>query len=212
MTEALPVTVALLRHGGSHLIRPIVAEISGASIIEPGKNGAPPNKAAGPVIVFLRDPRDRIIATYRWTMRREFTKKAIRMARAGQTDDERLAYFIRSGADTVTDYITPMTAWAKTWCGWPGALTVRFESLRELGGAEIARIASFLERDFPAARNYTAAAMADGLFRSINDNAPTVVGRHSNWREWFGPLSKAAWKENLGEQLLEIMGYDGRTE
>jgi hypothetical protein len=207
LTEEKPVTVALLRHGGSHLIRPIVAEISGAPIIEPGKKGAPEGKSQGPVIVFLRDPRDRIVATYRWTMRREGSKKQLRIARAGRNDDERLAYFITAGSDAVTDYISPMMDWARVWCYWPGALRVHFETLRELGGAEVARVASFLKYDFPEALQFTDDRRAAELFARVNDNAKTVQGPHSKWREWFGPLSKAAWLNHDGEKLLEIMGY-----
>src|SRR4051812_49294270 len=66
-------TVALLRHGGSHLIRPIVSRL-GFEIVEPGNFGAPLDQAVGPVVVFLRDPRDRMVSTLRWW--REKPRKA----------------------------------------------------------------------------------------------------------------------------------------
>lgn len=188
-------TVALLRHGGSHLIRPIVARL-GFDIIEPGKHGAAIDQAEGPVIVFLRDPRDRMVATWRWWLRQP--GKSDRLARVSAVPDEQLAWLL---AEADGGFVAEMLRWAEIWCAWPNALTVRFEELRETGTREIARIAAHLGKPEDYQRD---AAIWDAVF----EKGRTFTGRYSDWREMFGPKSTAAWEEHGGPRLLELMGYD----
>jgi len=186
-------TVALLRHGGSHLIRPIVARL-GFEIIEPGNFGAPINEAQGPVIVFLRDPRDRMVATHRWWIAKP--RKAASMAAGGDTADAQIAWLLTEG-----EFLPEMLRWARIWCQWPGALSVRFEYLRAFESAEVALIAAHLglgpdhERD-------------EMIFTEVYARGRTYTGSHSDWRETFGPLSNMAWAKNGGAELLELMGYE----
>lgn len=188
-------TVALMRHGGSHFIRPIVHEITGgAEIVEPGKKGRPLGEAKGPVIVFLRRPRDRIVATYRWWMRQD--GKRARLERAGKTPDARIAWLLEH-ADG--GFLPGMLEWARIWCRWPGALTVRFEDLREKGAEEVTRIANFLAVDCDA----------EAIFRKVYGNSPTFTGAHSDWQATFGPKATEAWRRNGGAELLRLMGYAG---
>jgi hypothetical protein len=177
-------TVALMRHGGSHLIRPIVANM-GFDIIEPGKSG-PIDKAEGPVVVFLRDPRDRMAATLRWWRAREKGR------RYGKDPDAQLA-----GMLDKEGFMAHMRLWADIWCNWPGALTVRFEDMRRDGPREVARIAAHLgvECDPVAA------------FEAVYGKGRTYTGRHSVWSEHFGPKSRDAWDRLGGTELLRVMGY-----
>lgn len=185
------ITVALMRHGGSHLIRPIVHGMTGAQLLEPGKKGRPIDRAEGPVIVFLREPRDRMVATFRWWSKKE--GKAARLAAAGKSVDRQMAWLLSDAG-----FMADMLRWSKIWCSWPGALTVRFEDIRANGPSEVERIATFLG----------VKCDADELFGQVYKNSPTYTGRHSDWREWFGPRSLAAWDANGGQELLRVMDYD----
>lgn len=175
-------TVALLRHGGSHLIRPIVAAL-GYGIVEPGNFGAPLNEAVGPIIVFRRDPRNRVISKMRW-----------RLAKLGlpdSDDDFRTAELIRADA-------VEMRMWADTWCNWPGTLSVRFEDVRADGPAQITRIAKHLGTECDS----------EALYADIYAKGRTYTGRHSDWRKSFGPYSAAAWNAHGGPDLVRVMGYE----
>lgn len=185
-------TVALMRHGGSHLIRPIVAGL-GAEIIEPGNFGASLDHAEGPVVVFLRDPRDRMVATYRWWL--DKPRKAASMAEGGASADEQIAWLLNEG-----EFLSEMLRWARIWCHWPDALTVRFENMATQGTAEIGRIAAHLGKP----RDYQRDAE---IYESIWLKSRTYTGKHSDWREYFGPKSKDIWARHGGPDLLQMMGY-----
>lgn len=182
-------TVALMRHGGSHLIRPIVSRM-GFEIIEPGNFGAPANRARGPVIVFLRDPRDRMVSTFRWWMNKP--RKVEILIGRGDTDDAKLAWLLGDYG-----FMAEMTGWSQIWCPWPDALTVRFEDLRTDGPREVMRIA----------KHFGVGCDAAAVFDAVYAKGRTYTGQHSDWREGFGPLSLATWADHGGPELLEIMGY-----
>lgn len=188
-------TVALMRHGGSHLIRPIVSRL-GFEIIEPGNFGAPLDQAQGPVIVFLRDPRDRMVATRRspggWLHK---PRKSEQLMRVASDEDGQLAWMIDDAG-----FMTEMLRWARIWCRWPGALIVRFENVRSDGCAEVSRIMAHLGLSENRDR-------AVALFAETYGTGRTYSGRHSDWRESFGPLARAAWERTGGAELLELMGY-----
>lgn len=181
-----------MRHGGSHLIRPIVFRL-GANIVEPGNFGAPIDKAEGPVIVFLRDPRDRMVATYRWWL--EKPRKAASMAEGGASADEQIAWLLTEG-----EFLGEMLRWARIWCRWPDALTVRFETMRESGTQEIARIAEHLG----LAQDYQRDA---AIYAEVFEKGRTFTGRYSDWRESFGSRANETWAGNGGPELLDLMGY-----
>lgn len=185
-------TVALLRHGGSHLIRPIIARL-GLRIVEPGNFGASMDEARGPVIVFLRDPRDRMVATWRWW--REKPRKAASMAQGGDSADAQIAWLLGAGG-----FLPEMLRWAHIWCRWPGALTVRFEDMRADGCAEVARIAGHLGLPADAERDVA-------IFAEVYGRSRTYTGSHSDWRASFGPAATASWGAHGGAELLELMGY-----
>ncbi|OFX02445.1 MAG: hypothetical protein A3E78_11005 [Alphaproteobacteria bacterium RIFCSPHIGHO2_12_FULL_63_12] len=181
------VTVALMRHGGSHLIRPIVSNMGVERILEPGKFECPIDQAEGPVIVFIRDPRDRMAATLRWWMAREKGR------RYGTEPDDRLA-----GMLVDEGFLEHMLQWSRIWCVWPGALTVRFEDMRSDGPREVGRIANHL--GIPVEDPVAA-------FEAVYGKGRTYTGKHSNWKDYFGPKSLAAWDAHGGPELLGIMGY-----
>lgn len=198
------VTVALMRHGGSHLIRPIVSRLGASRIIEPGNFGHPVDRAKGPVIVFLRDPRDRMVSTYRWWLTKP--RKAEQLEDAGSTPDEQIAWLLSVGGDKVNRignplpgkrFVEEMLTWAMIWCPYRGSLIVRFEDLRTSGAREIDRIADHLH----------VKCDTQAVFDEVYGRGRTYTGRHSDWREYFGPAATAAWNRHHGPRLLEIMGY-----
>jgi hypothetical protein len=182
-------TVALLRHGGSHLIRPIVANL-GFEIIEPGNFGAPLDQSVGPVIVFLRDPRDRMVSTLRWWHGKP--RKAVMLD--GNNNDEQLRCLLETKG-----FLAEMLTWAEVWCNWNKTIPykVHFETIspRVVGG-----IANHLSLPQNPDRD-------ERIFDSVYGHGRTYTGNHSKWRESFGPLSIDYWNNNGGRDLLNMMGY-----
>jgi hypothetical protein len=203
MTDKIA-TVALLRHGGSHLIRPIVAAL-GFEILEPGNFGAPPDRAEGPVIVWLRDPRDRMVSTMRfWNGEgpRAKPKKAASLRRYGADPDAWLA-----GLLGPEGFMEHMRGWARTWCYWPGACISRFEDMRRDGPGEISRIAQHLSFGHLSVGHW-GAGPASALYARVFEQGSTFTGHYSDWRSAFGPRARAAWDELGGAELLRVMGYE----
>lgn len=183
-------TIALMRHGGSHLIRPIVANL-GFDIIEPGNFHAPLDQAVGPTIVFLRDPRNRMAATLRWW--RTKPRKNDLLTSNGNTNDEQLVYLLRN-----QNFLNEMLQWANIWCNWsPPHLIVRFESMN-VGRVKV--IAKHLGLSDDKERD-------ERVFNEVYEKGRTYTGNRSNWRDYFGPLSTQYWENNGGRDLMNLMGY-----
>lgn len=184
-------TIALLRHGGSHLIRPIVANL-GFDIIEPGNFGAPLGQAVGPVIVFLRDPRDRMASTLRWWL--DKPRKASLFPSTVATKDEQILFLLDDQA-----FLSEMLVWADIWCNWSKSMPyrVRFETIspRVVGG-----IANHLGLPQNPDRD-------EKIFSCVYGHGRTYTGSHSKWREYFGSMSLEFWNNNGGKDLLGMMGY-----
>lgn len=183
-------TIALMRHGGSHLIRPIVSKL-GFDIVEPGNFGAPLDQAIGPVVVFLRDPRDRMVSTLRWW--RGKPRKA-EMLGNNPSDDSQLRHLLEQRG-----FLVEMLVWANVWCNWTKTVPykVRFESIssRVVGG-----IANHLSLPQDSKRD-------ERIFSEVYGHGRTYTGSHSNWRGSFGPLSIDFWNKKGGRDLLNMMGY-----
>lgn len=183
-------TVALLRHGGSHLIRPIIANL-GFDIIEPGNFGAPLDQAVGPIIVFLRDPRDRMASTLRWWL--DKPRKASLFS-SDATRDEQILFLLDD-----QQFLVEMLKWANVWCNWRKTVPykVHFETIssRVVGG-----IANYLGLPQNPDRD-------ERIFSDVYGHGRTYTGSYSKWREYFGPLSLEFWNRNGGQDLLNMMGY-----
>ncbi len=192
------VTVALLRHGGSHLIRPLVTRLMPTAVlVEPGKGQAALDEAMGPIVVLRRDPRNRMVSTLRW-MREKGGLKATELESAGQDDDSRLAWLLTHRTAQRHTFIEGMTKWARIWCSWSDGLQLRFEDFAADGVFQVERLALHLGVECDAA----------SIYSEVYGIARTYTGRHSIWQEWAGPKSIAAWKTGGGPELMEIMGYD----
>ncbi len=188
-------TVALMRHGGSHLIRPIVANL-GFDIVEPGNFHTPLDQAVGPVVVFLRDPRNRMAATLRW-WRIKPRKNDLLGSFEGLPDhevaDRQLLYLLDKQG-----FLEEMTRWANVWCKWPPPkIVLRFESMSV---PWVRALASHL--GLPDDRDRD-----ERVFSETYGKGRTYTGSHSRWEDYFGPLSMRYWENNGGGELVDLMGY-----
>lgn len=181
-----PQTVMVLRHSGTHLILPIVKRLTGKPVYRPKGQDCLTCVPNGPVVVFVRNPRNWIVSSYRWK-------------RGSDLSDARLANFmtrVKDGAEM--NALQFAHAWAKRWMVHPGAMQMRMEDLkdREKGIAILESLRGFLKAGGNPAEVY------DSVY-----GGGTYTGRHSNWKEWFGPLSRATWRANRGREIEELMGY-----
>lgn len=192
----------VMRHGGAHLIKPFVKMTTLRGSF--GTKGMTSLEAEpqGRLLVFIRDPRNRIVSTYRWTKQHN-GKKISKLTRAAgeDSDDARIAALMTRRDEDGLSLMQFMHVWAERWCWWPGALVVTFEGFADPGSGpnEAKRIARFLGADENHALDVYSKHIGHGTF----------TGRHSQWKEWFGPRAKKAWKENNGKLLLGTMGYAG---
>lgn len=186
-----PYTVIVMRHGGSHLILPLVRAIARQPLYRPKGNEALICKPSGPTIIFIRNPRNRLVSFFRW--KRGFPETLAER-------DAALAWFMTLVTGRHSKKLNPlqfMLAWANRWMREDGLL-VRFEDMiGPHGEAEAVRIQKFLGTEGDAA-----------LVHKAIVGATTFTGRHSDWREWFGPQSLARYRANGGEDLDKLMRYE----
>lgn len=179
-----------LRHGGTHLILPLVKGLTGAPLYRPKGDEALICQPNGPTIVFTRNPRNWLVSFYRWKRGDPETL---------ELRDAALAKFMRSIRPRKTmNPIAYAQRWAWRWRRWPGVHIVRFESLQDRAeGIETMRkMCEFLG----------VAADPESVYLSVYGRG-TFTGKHSDWREWFGPLSLRAYGYSAGDFLDLSMGY-----
>lgn len=171
-------------------------------VVEIGKLSEWTHEPNGPSIIFWRDPRDRIVATYRWQRRRRGDEPV-----PGPEHDRPIAELIEQiepprerhpvEVHNLT-FAAAMLAFVERWGATPG-LVVRFEELvdPDRGIFEARRIGTHLG-------TYRDPELA---FRTVFQTGPTYTGSHSRWRDWFGPAAEAAWLRQKGPEILDRMGY-----
>lgn len=181
-----PYTVIALRHGGTHLIIPVVRYLTGKTVYSPKGADTLTCVPSDKVIVFLRDPRNWLVSAYKW--------------KHGSTpSDEGLSRFMvaKKKGETPLGFVRK---WAERWVGWPGALTVRYEDMTPgpRGIQQVARVASFLD----------APRMPAEVYAEVYGMSGTFTGQPSRWQDWFGPRSMKAWEAGGGPEVLARMGYE----
>lgn len=190
-----PYTVAAMRHGGTHLITPIVRTLTGRTVYSPKGLQSLNCIPSQVVIVFRRDPRNRLVSNFRY-------KNPGALERLTPTErDAQLAAFMV--ARSVKKPISPlefMKRWALCWYHYPGAFDLSFEDLVGPEGLQHVRwLAEFLEVK-------RTGAPLEAYEYSLGKSG-TWTGRHSRWEEWFGPLSREAWGKFHGDELVRYLGY-----
>ena len=186
-TSTKPTTLIALRHGGTHLIQPIIRHLTDRPVYVPKGELALSCIPSPKLVVFLRDPRNRLVSMFRYKR-----PKAV-----PADSDEALARMLASPKKGETP-VRFMLRWARRWASDPAALIMRFEDLAsERGLAEATRL-----REYLAAEN-----SAESAYEYAFGKSGTFTGRHSRWREWFGPQTSRAWLEHGGPELQSLMGY-----
>lgn len=187
-TSTKPTTLIAMRHGGTHLIQPLIRVLTDKPVYVPkGENAltcVPSNK----LVIFLRDPRNRAISHFRY--------KNSKAKPGGEDIDERLAKMLSSskGGGNPVEF---MLRWAGRWANEQSGYTMRFEQLLDDPHGQTTSLRDYLD----------APGSVDEAIRYTIGKSGTYSGRHSRWREWFGPLSRQVWKERGGDRLVKLMGY-----
>ena len=188
-------TLIILRHGGTHLIKPIVKALvgkwqggKGYTIIE--------RDPLGPTVVCIRDPRNRIISAFRW----KYKGSPIDPIKA----DRWLANFISTKKPlTGIAPVAFMHTWADKWMDRDDVMYVRFEDL--IGHKR------FAIRTLAKIVRYAGASVSneeiEEQYAKIFKRGPFWTGEHSKYEKWFGPLASKAWEEAEGPLLVKKMGY-----
>lgn len=190
-TTNKPYTLICLRHSGTHLIQPIMRRLTGSTVYAPKGSDAINCTPSAKCVVFLRDPRNTIISHTRYKASDLQPGKA----------DKRIAKLITKRKSGIEGPIEHMTAWARRWARSEGTLIVRFEDLVSDKVGQVTRV-----------RDYLGGGDVDDAIEYTFGKSGTWTGRHSQWREWFGPLALDAWNANGGPRLLKAMGYGGHDD
>lgn len=192
-------TLIALRHSGTHLIQPLIRNMTGKTVYVPKGQDALDCIPSPKVVVWIRDPRNTLVSMYRYK----------NGGREAVPNDERFAKMLNRHKRGVWP-VTYMGLWARRWAPnlkrlAAGTLVTRFEdyvSADNLGRIVLVhRLDGFLNGEADSARTNTAIAYAFGT-------SGTYTGRHSQWREWFGPRSTEVWEAQNGPALLRLMGYE----
>lgn len=180
-------SIFCLRHGGTHLIKPLVKRLVKLPTVDLGKLPEPEaHVPLGPVVIGLRDPRNVIVASRKWELRR-----ADQSIDPGPQHDAAIAVLIRREMAIMLRYVLASIS-------RPGVVT-RFEDLVAPDGPiEAERVG----RELGCPDGAGAAALA-----AVLGTGHTFTGQYSDHRQWFGPKAKAAWDETGGRRLLTTMGY-----
>lgn len=200
-----PYTVAAMRHGGTHLITPVVRRLTSRPVYSPKGSSSLTCIPSDIVVVFPRDPRNRAISNVRYKLGRDAVD---RLDAAGR--DDALAHYLTT-RKTAADLqpIEFMTQWAQRWVDGRFAgkrtrwMLVRFEELAGPNAlVECTKVATFL-----AECGAKLVASAEDARSYALGKSGTFTGRHSNYREWFGPKATHHWHRNFGPACTQIMGY-----
>ena len=202
-TTKKPITVAALRHGGTHLITPIIRRLTGKTVYSPKGDAALHCIPSPIVVVFLRDPCNRVVLNLRYKM------EGLWVAWDKSHRDAHLFDFLskrkKPGALTPIEY---MIQWEQRWRSDTDReskfIHTRFETLVDEAASlgEVTRIASLLT----AAGLDLEATPSEARAYSIGQSG-TYTGSHSQFRDWFGPKSAAYWRREFGHELTKRMGY-----
>jgi hypothetical protein len=197
--------IAAMRHGGHHLINPLVKKLGVAGLSADKQIGllVPDDK----LIVFMRDSRNTITSAFRWKLRQ-----------CGRTDaplpgyDEEIAERLGivatrkkaskylPGSTGKTGIETRIIYWSH-YLQFPNKLVVRFEDLT----SETPKVQ---RRTLIAIKDYLGSdGDPEAIFATYYRKSTTYSGKFTDWRQWWGPKARASFAHNKGNQLLGILGY-----
>ncbi len=212
-----PVHVVCFRHGGTHLLFPLIRNLCGYyhgsvsfalnDVLKTsarrnyryakkyrGSRFIPPD---GKIIICWRDPRDLIVSKIR------HGRQKAKYRNKRKTKDALLQVFLRKDRTLHPDdfgggHIEQMLRVARRWENVK-ALRIPFEVIAdpETGPEAADKIAGYLGVD-GGAENYS---KIYGAGRTFNKTK-------SDWREWFGKKTLATFEAKGGRELVKRLGYE----
>lgn len=198
------VLIAAIRHGGTHLINPLVKKLGGRGCSADKQIGLLVPK--GKLIVFTRDSRNTITSAFRWKLR-QCGRPDVPMPEYDEEIAERLGrrnhkkknkYMPDHMASTGIE--TRMAYW-KHYLGFEEKLRVRFEDLTS-------QTPKVQKRTLMAIKDYLGSDEdPEAILATFYRKSVTYSGKFTDWRQWWGPKARAEFVRNKGNQLLEILGY-----
>lgn len=194
-------SILVFRHAGSHLVKPFTSRLSGLPLVDLYKLPIIDHRPNGPVMISFRDPRNIFVSQLRWGWRRRGKMKQPGSARTDAALAALIApeNFSDSRGRPGDSPVAIMAAFVRYWKDYPGSARLDFEDLT--GPDRHGHAAQF------AARLGKSADTAIALLDQVSGIGQTFTGSHSDYRDWFGPESWAAWRKTGGPALAELMGY-----
>jgi hypothetical protein len=198
------VLIAAIRHGGTHLINPLVKKLGGRGCSADKQIGllVPQNK----LIVFTRDSRNTITSAFRWKLRQcgrpdipmpEYDEEIAK--RLGTRNRKKKNKYMPDHA-TSTGIETRMAYW-KHYLSFENKLLVRFERITSDDNKTRKRTLLSI-KDYLESTEDPEAVLA-----TFYKNSFTYSGRFTDWREWWGPKAIESFHHNKGNELLKVLGY-----
>lgn len=197
-TTRKPFTLIAPRHSGTHLIQPLMRHLTGRTVYVPKGDDAIKCVPSPKCVVWLRDPRNIVIARYRFKYGRDLDPAK---------HDSGLAAMLRQKKNGETP-LAYMLRWARRW-KFDRAVghVARFEEYTatdDLG--RIVRVSALDQYLRPDSVSNREGDVSKAIAYAFGTSG-TFTGRHSRWVEWFGPLTMEAWADGRGDHLCELMGY-----
>jgi hypothetical protein len=188
-------TLIIRRHSGTHLIKPIFKTLVGG-VYSPKHADYQDATIVGKVVVVTRDPRNQIVSALRY-------KHLIQEHTKSKDIDLRIVDAIMEPKrEGLLSHFDQLGWWADQWLT-PGHHVMRFEDVC----SEMIALQTMEEAfDFWGVTVDRSTALM--RYHEIYGQGPTFTGKHSNWRKYFGPNARKAWKERNGNALVERFGYD----
>lgn len=184
-------TVLVMRHGGSHLIIPMINMLTKHFVYAP-KSEEALQCDISKAVVFYRNPRNQLTAHWRWKLKGQ-------KAPEDEIDDRIASFLIKKKESENFSPITYLDAWSKYCFSSTTALFIRFEDFRISHEAiqNLKRIASYFD------------AKTQDVNRIYHHHygKGTYTGNHSDWRQYWGPKTIKAYEEHGGLIIDRRMGY-----
>lgn len=195
------VLVVARRHGGTHLINPLVKRLAGRkaqSVDKLGKLFVPEGK----LVLFTRDPRNIITSRFRWKLRQKGWPD-----RPSTAWDRDMAE--KMMRPNIQHHSIPKELWGlagprgnlvywKHWLRQPHH-RVTFEQLTQdkRVSKHLAALGQYLDT----------IESPDHIWADLYKKSHTYSGNFSDWRLWWGPRTIQAFNQNGGPELLTLLGY-----
>jgi sulfotransferase 6B1 len=161
------------------------------------------------VIFIIRDPRDVVVSNAKYVTEIDYTHRTHRAMSKFDNENDRLLAVICG----IEGLLAPVEQVWKRFLGWmsaPNTLLVRFEDLiGPKGGGDEARqietVRAILRHLGIDPNSEIVSRVTDSVYSP--DVSTFRQGRIGNWKDHFGEIHKAEFKQRTGSLLLDL-GYE----